>query len=186
MNLRKIKIIWLNFILRVSAIINKSKGTIIDGGILKTFGIAFVIIFLEAFLLIVALPAYIFISPEKFSKNKKEVQKYKLRRIVSISAVCTFILIFLITTILSSGIFLTGPVSEISAMSIGWSFDNPKEYMYDSSKIQIVDGMALLKPGEKKQDKASEDSSGDNSENIEVQGLSEESEESLPATDRGT
>ncbi len=144
--MKKIKTSWLNFILHISAKINKYKESIIDGGILKTLGVALMILLLELLLLIVSLPMYIFISPMSFSRDKGEVEKYRLKRIISLVSVCTFIMIFVITSILSGGIFLAGPVSELRADSLGWSFDNPKDYIYDADKIQIVDGLALFKP----------------------------------------
>ena len=163
MNMKKTKTAWLNLILHISAKINKSKEAIADGSILKTLGVALKIVLLELLLLIVSLPIYIFISPVSFSKDKGEVQKYRLKRIVSLVTVCTFIVIFLVTSILSGGIFLVAPVSELRADSIGWSFDNPKDYIYYSSKIQIVDGLVLFNPAE-----------------ITVKGLTEELEESPP------
>ena len=144
--MKKIKTAWLNFILHISAKINKSKEAIVDGGILQTLGVALKIVMLETLLLIVSLPIYIFISPASFSKDKGEVQKYRLKRIISLVSVCTFIVIFLVTSIFSGGIFLVIPPAELRADSLGWSFDSPKDYIYDSSKIQIIDGLVLFSP----------------------------------------
>ncbi len=174
MKMKKIKTKWLNFILHISSKINKSKSSIVDDGILKTLGVALKIIILEFILLVISLPVYIFISPERFSRNNKVVEKYRLKRIVSLVTVCTFIVIFLITTLFSSGVFLVGPVSELRADSTGWGFDNPKDYIYDSDTIQIVDGLALFKPVEQAQDKTTESISSD----VNVKSLTEPATES--------
>ncbi|MEA3420326.1 MAG: LamG-like jellyroll fold domain-containing protein, partial [Acidobacteriota bacterium] len=134
---------WLNFILKISSIINKQKEKIIDARILKTIILAFIIIGLELFQLIISLPIYIFIKPEKFSKNKKEVEKYRLKRKFSLIGVLIFGLIVMAKIIIFGGLFFN-TTSEIRAMSVNWNFNDPTEYVYDSSKIQIVNGIVLF------------------------------------------
>ena len=111
--MKNIKTKWLNLILHISSATNRAKNSIVDGGMAKTFGIALKIIILEAALLVISLPVYIFISPGKFSSDKKEVEKYRLKRIVSLVTVSTFIIIFLVTAVFSGGLFFAGPVSEL-------------------------------------------------------------------------
>jgi len=85
---------WANFILRVSSVIHRIKENIINAGIIKTAALALVVIFLEIFLLIISFPLYLFVAPEKFSQDNKEVEKYRLKRKVSL--VGSFLLVVLI------------------------------------------------------------------------------------------
>ena len=133
---------WINFISRISTTIHRMKEAIVDANVLKTIALALFVILLELLLLLVSLPLYIFIAPDKFSSNKKEIEKYRLKRKVSLAGLLSFVLFWIVIV---GGIIITNSASKASAMLVGWSFDDPVDYIYDSSEIQIVDGMAVLK-----------------------------------------
>jgi len=133
---------WLNYISKISSLIHDFKTKFTYAGAWETIGLSIIVIFLELFLLIVSLPVYIFIAPEKFSKNKKEVEKYRLKRKFSLIGVVGFILLLLIKTTLFSGLFFSNPI-KVSALSLNWDFNNSAEYVFDSSRIKIKDGMAI-------------------------------------------
>gem|GEM_PF-4863068 len=139
----------MNLILRTSSMIHRVKEEIIDASIPKTIVFAFVIVVLELLLLVISLPLYIFITPDKFNGDKKGVEKYRLKRKASLTGLLSFALLWLT---IFGGVFLVNSAKNVSALSIGWSFDDPTEYIYDSSQIQVIDGMAIFAASVKKMD----------------------------------
>ena len=137
---------WLNLIIKLSAVIHKKKEEILAAGIWKSILFSLWIIILEILQIIISLPIYIFVKPENFSKDKKEIEQYRLKRKYSLFGLASFISLFFIKIILASGLFLTAPSTPVKAISVSWNFDNPSEYIYNSSKIQIVDGVVVFKP----------------------------------------
>ncbi len=137
---------WFNYILRLSNFSYRLKEQVISSSFLKTIGLAFLIIFFEIFILIISLPLYLFLAPEKISADKEEVEKFKLKRKYSLYSVLGFVfIILLVNAVFFSGVFFEGSKTRIRAVSSGWHFENPVDYIYDTSKIQIVDGMVVLR-----------------------------------------
>ena len=138
---------WLNFVLHFSGYISSLKNKLTDAGGFKTIVLAIGILVLEAVNFIISLPAYFFISPALGSGQDDAVRVYKLRRIVSLSLVAAIICAWLIkigiVALVGVGIFSHG--ERAKADTVSWDFNNPVAYLYDSSKIQIVDGMAIFK-----------------------------------------
>jgi hypothetical protein len=106
---------FIKFILKVSSIIHKKKEKIVNANRLEAIGLAFVVIFLEIFQFVVSLPTYIFIKPEKFSTNKKEVNKYILKRKYSFLGLFGFLAIILLKITLTGSLVLSGPRVPVRA-----------------------------------------------------------------------
>jgi len=134
---------WLNFISRISSLIHKIKTKFIYAGVWKTIGLSAIVILLELFLLIASLPVYIFIAPEKISKDKKEVEKYKLKRKFSLIGVAGFLLLVILKITLFSGLLFSGS-SQIRALSLSWDFNNSADYIYNSNMLKLSNGMAVF------------------------------------------
>ena len=133
---------WLNFISRISSLIHNFKTKFTYAGAWKTIGLSVVVILLEIFLLIVSLPIYIFVAPEKFSKDEKEVERYRLKRKFSLIGVAGFLALVILKFTLFGGLFLTHPI-RVSALSLGWDFSNPADYAYEPGRISFRDGMVV-------------------------------------------
>ncbi len=136
---------WLNFILHLGSLISLQKQKLVPATPLATIPIAASVLILEAFLLIISLPVYIFISPVELAGNDKQaIVTYRLRRIVSLSVVLGTLAIWL-------GYFLVSVVgaslfpNRTHAAASTWDFNQPLSYLYDSSKIQVVDGVAIFR-----------------------------------------
>ena len=116
---------------------------------MKIIIIGLYILVLELLNLIISLPAYVFISPSILGGNDIEaVKSYSLRRTVSLSVLGGVVGLWILKIILVGvlGIGSLGFFShKVRADSISWNFNNPVAYVYDATKIQIVDGMAMLK-----------------------------------------
>ena len=134
---------WLNFISRISSLIHEIKTKFIYAGVWKTIGLSAIVISLELFLLIVSLPVYIFIAPEKISKDKKEVEKYRLKRKFSLIGVAGFLLLVILKITLFSGLFFFGS-SQIRALSLSWNFNNSADYIYNPNMLKLSNGMAVF------------------------------------------
>lgn len=135
---------WLNFILHFTALISRQKNKLVSAPALATIPVALSVIVLEAALFLVSLPAYIFISPTVLAgSDAATVSTYRLRRIVSLSVVLGTLGIWLLYIILGAvgvGLF----PKKTHAFTSTWDFNNPLAYVYDSSKIQITDGIAVF------------------------------------------
>ncbi len=144
----KIKSGWINFILHFSSLINTQKNKLFSSHGIGTLGTALTILILEAVLFLVSIPAYIFIAPQTLSVSgggdPKVVVAYRLRRIVSLSGLAVTILVLLaklgVVGFLSAQ-FFTGRTLAFDAT---WDFNQPLDYVYDPTKVQIVDGMAVM------------------------------------------
>ena len=136
---------WLNFILHFTSLISRQKNKLLNATALATIPIAISVIILEAALFLVSLPAYIFISPTKLAGGDNSVvATYRLRRIVSLSVIFGTLAIWLLYVLLGLvgiGLF----PKKTHAFTSTWDFNNPLAYTYDSSKIQIVDGVAIFR-----------------------------------------
>ena len=134
---------WLNFISRISSLIHEVKTKFIYAGVWKTIGLSAIVILLELFLLIVSLPVYIFIAPEKISEDKKEVEKYRLKRKFSLIGIAGFLLLVMLKITLFSGLFFFGS-SQIRALSLSWNFNNSADYIYNPSMLKLSNNMAIF------------------------------------------
>lgn len=135
---------WLNFILHFGGYISFQKQKLINASALATIPMALSILVLEVALFLCSLPAYIFISPIEFGgTDQKVVASYRLRRIVSLSVVlgtAGIWLLYIALTFLGISLF----PKKIHAFTSTWDFNEPLAYSYDSSKIQVVDGMVVF------------------------------------------
>ena len=136
---------WLNFISRISSLIHNLKTKFTYAGAWKTIGLSVIVILLEFFLLIVSLPIYIFITPEKISKDKKEVERYRLKRKFSLIGVAGFLLLVLLKITLFSGLFFSSSI-QVRALTLSWQFSNSADYVYDPNRIKLWNGMAIYGP----------------------------------------
>ncbi|MCK5319942.1 hypothetical protein KAJ61_00970 [Candidatus Parcubacteria bacterium] len=134
---------WLNFISRISSLIHEIKTKFIYAGVWKTIGLSAIVILLELFLLIVSLPVYIFIAPEKISEDKKEVEKYRLKRKFSLIGVAGFLFLIILKITLFSGLFFFGS-SQIKALSLSWDFNNSADYIYNSNMLKLSNGAVIF------------------------------------------
>lgn len=93
----KMKVAWLMFLLKFSARISGLKQRMIMANFFGTIFLIARIFFLEVFLMLVSLPAYIFVKPESLALDagggKEAVQQFKLRRVLAFS---TMVLMFLV------------------------------------------------------------------------------------------
>ncbi|MCK5211926.1 hypothetical protein KAJ89_04450 [Candidatus Parcubacteria bacterium] len=133
---------WLNFISRISSLTHNLKTKFTYAGVWKTIGLSAIVILLELFLLIISLPVYIFITPEKISKDKQEVERYRLKRKFSLIGVAGFLLLVLLRITLFSGLFFSSSI-QVRALTLDWDFSNSADYVYDSNRIKLWDGMAI-------------------------------------------
>lgn len=133
---------WLNIISKISSLIHNLKTKFTFAGAWKTMGLSVIVILLEFFLLIISLPIYIFITPEKISKDKKEVEKYRLKRKYSLFGLAGFLLLVLLKLTLFSGLFFSSPI-QVRALILGWHFNNSADYIYDLRWIKLFDGGAI-------------------------------------------
>lgn len=134
---------WLNFISKISSFIHNQKTKFTYAGVWKTIGLSVIVILLELFLFIVSLPIYIFIAPEKFSKDKKEVERYRLKRKFSLIGVAGFLLLVLLKITLFSGLFFSSSI-QVRALTLDWDFNNSANYVYDPNLIKMENGMVII------------------------------------------
>ncbi|MEI7498274.1 MAG: hypothetical protein WCK11_03270 [Candidatus Falkowbacteria bacterium] len=134
---------WLNFILKISSLIYGLKQELASSNVFKTIRLAVILIFLELFLLIVSLPIYIFVTPEKYSQDKSEVQRYKLKRKFSLAGVAIFLILILVKTFLIGQIFIWGS-GGARAVSLVWSFQKSTDYYYDANQLQFIDDKVVF------------------------------------------
>ncbi len=138
---------WLNVLLRLSGVISKYKNKLATASGAGIIAIGLWVLILECANFVVSLPTYFFISPKDFSNKNDEIAAYRLRRKVSLSVIGTIVLAVLlkvgVAALITAGLFSHG--SRAHADTISWDFNNPVAYLYDASKIQVTDGMAILK-----------------------------------------
>lgn len=141
---------WLNLILRLSTLIHFEKQKILEAGIGKTIAMGIVIMFLELVLLLVSFPTYFFITFDRVQTSKtkirQEIQRYRLRRKITLLALLIGLGIWLIKILILGFIaFYTSEVYSVSSVTTGWNFNDPKAYIYETDKVQIVNGIVVVK-----------------------------------------
>ncbi len=145
---------WLGVLLHFSGLISRRKNTLANSQGFQILLIGFEILILEAINFLISLPAYFFVAPQALSTekgkgiDKEAVGNYRLRRMVSLSVLAGIVGVWLlklgITSLVVVGLFSGGHGAK-AADTVSWDFNNPVAYLYDSSKIQITDGMAIFK-----------------------------------------
>jgi len=114
----------------------------------KVLFYALLIIIIELFFVILAFPLYLIVSPKQLQKRGFvfSYEKYEVKRKISLaiffSSVGIFSLKMIIVSVLST--FLIGGQILLAGVN-SWSFDIPENYIYNSAKIEIVNGEARLK-----------------------------------------
>ena len=131
---------WLNLILHFGSFIDQEKRKMLMAGSFETIVRSFWILGLEVLLSLLSLPAFIFIAPESLPGRGKEIQRYRVRRIITFSLLLALVIWFVWARHYS--FFSRG---SFAAENRSWDFDLSAEYLYDSSKIQVIDGMVILK-----------------------------------------
>ncbi len=144
-NKGNVKTKWLNLMLHFSGVINKYKLKVIETTGPKVILYGLFVLFLEIINIIIALPAYAFISSKEFAaSDKRAIGVYRLRRIMSLSAIFGIIMVIVISIMVGFfGLVIFPGTSHASVAS--WDFNTPLAYHYDSTKIQIIDGTAIFK-----------------------------------------
>ncbi len=140
-----VKTQWLNLMLHFSGVISKYKLKLVEITGPKTIFYGLFILFLEIVNLFIALPAYALISSKEFAGNDKSaIKTYRLRRIISVSALLGVIAVVAGWIMVAFfGLVIFPGTSHASVAS--WDFNTPLAYHYDTSKIQIIDGAAIFK-----------------------------------------
>ena len=153
---KSLKSQWLNLMLHFSGVINKYKLKVIETTGPKIILYGLFVLLLEVINIIIALPAYAFISSKEFvpinrgssqsgtGNDKNAITTYRLRRIMSLSA------LFGVAAVVAGwglvaffGLVIFPGTSHASVAS--WDFNTPLAYHYDTTKIQIIDGTAIFK-----------------------------------------
>ena len=137
---------WLNSILYLTGKIHWYKEEMLNAGVLRTLRLALSIFAFEVTVLIVALPTYFFVTlkKEKLGTESNSMDMYRVRKRFTLTGLGFFAIFLSVYFIITGGVLLSNP-QHIQAISSGWSFSHPEKYLYDSRKIQITDGVALLK-----------------------------------------
>lgn len=136
---------WLNWMLHFSGVINKYKLKMIEATGPKIILHGFSVLALEISNLLLALPAYAFISSREFAGNDSSaIRTYRLRRIASLSVLAGMAMSVLLWISVSFFGVILFPGSSRAAIA-SWDFNTPLAYNYDTTKIQITDGTVIFK-----------------------------------------
>ena len=151
-------IYWLNVFFRLFGYTSSLKQKIVQSNNwLVVLLYAFLLVITELVFIIVSLPVYIFISPEKIHekgsvllqsmKDKTDIRTYTVRRNVSVATSLAVIGVLAIKIIASGTIsyFLLGIPQPILADTQDSSFTSSSEYVFNSSTIEVIGGAAQLK-----------------------------------------
>ncbi len=139
---------WLNFLLHFSGVISGYKNRLAKSSGLPTIGLAAVVLLLEIVNFLIAFPAYLFIAPQSAGTGKDQgVAEYRLRRIVSLSVLFGGLGLWAlkIGVVALVGLAIGSHGHKAHAEALSWNFNQAAEYVYDPTKIEIVDGLAVLK-----------------------------------------
>ncbi|MDP2630771.1 MAG: hypothetical protein Q8P56_05170, partial [Candidatus Uhrbacteria bacterium] len=148
---------FLNFFIRYSSFLYSVKKRIVEErDVKKTIFYAVELLGVEALLMVVSLPLFIMVPPERlqergfiFPQSEKEpdqVKVYIIRRKISLVTILgaggLFLVKVLFVAIVSS--YLLG-VQPLLAATQNWDFSVAGDYTYDSAKIEVTGGVAQLK-----------------------------------------
>ena len=145
----------LNLFLKLAGFAFRCKQKLIKEKGLKVLYWALLMILVELFAIIVSLPLFFFISPEKgkrggFFSSKQfdgngHLREFQYRRKIGLTTLFGAILIFVIKVIVVSLLSFLIAVQPLLAVTESWTFDTPASYTYDSGKIEVTGGAAQLK-----------------------------------------
>lgn len=140
---------WLKMLVRWSSKIYRMKERLVRANLVSAFGLVFAIVFSEIALILFALPSYIFLTPGKMHGSAKDIAEFRLRRKVTLGALAGFLFIWALKAGITAGVswWATRP-GVAYAFSASWDFNDPMEYLYNPSVLQIVDGAAVLLPAD--------------------------------------
>ena len=150
---------WLNLFFKTSGFIHREKQKLAQAdSFVKVFPRALFIIVFELGFVIISLPLYFLVSPEKVQetgvifpthekdKEEKVLNIYRARRKIGLTtglgAGGFFVLKILL--ILFTSFYLLGGQALLAATQT-WTFDTAGNYTYDSGKIEVTGGVAQLK-----------------------------------------
>lgn len=123
----------------------------------KAIFYSFVLLLSEIIFLVISLPLYLLVSPKKiqekgwlFPKKEKENKRlggYIIRRRIGLLTMVSVFLLLAVKVVFFSLLpsYLIG-VQDLLAETQTWIFNNPSDYVYDSSKIEVTSTVARLKP----------------------------------------
>jgi len=131
---------WINFILHVSSAIHRIKEKVIVASVIKTIGLSLAVIFLELFLFIISLPLYLFVVPDKFSQDKKEIEKYRLKRKVSLVGIFLLVVLVLVVVVVNFALIRTTPIKTNGKAEAAKAIDKvaPIKINADSGKESSI------------------------------------------------
>jgi hypothetical protein len=141
---------WLNFILNFTHKIYLHKIRFIERVGYQNFFLAFWILILEILLALISLPSYLFVRKIPLNlfakKDQNLADSYKLRKKITLSVVLLFLLGWVLKfAIVGLIAWQTTPLKYLRAAEVNWNFDKPADYLFDNSKIEVINGVAVFK-----------------------------------------
>ena len=146
---------WLNVYFRFSGKIFHLKQNLIGSKNWYVAGYyAFLLFFTELGLVVVSLPLYIIVSPDKIMaggvykipERPSSMQEYILRRRIGLSSGAGVLaMLFIKFVVIGAVSFLLLGAERLLADTQSWVFTTPSDYTYNTSTIEVTGGVARLR-----------------------------------------